>query len=161
MSKIYLLMKHTLILQVECYCCEFEDACIKAFVEAFSDGATECCFFHLVPVHWRKIMDMGLRTRYIEDETLSLNLRMFTALAFVPPDDIVSVFNELKENAPEEAQSMILYLDWTYVGSTTYASHGKPDGTMVPNRTHHTTECSPFHCKTLLRKNIVQILVEF
>ena len=75
--------------------------CIKAFVETFPDGASECCFFHLGQAHWRKIMDMGVRTRYIEDETLALNLKMFTALAFVPPDDIVSVFNELKENTPE------------------------------------------------------------
>ena len=69
-------------------------------MKAFPDGATECCFFHLAQAHWRKIMDMRLRTRYIEDETLSLNLRMFTALAFVPPDDIISVFNELKETTP-------------------------------------------------------------
>ena len=109
MSKIYLLTIHTLIIQVECYSCDFEDACIKAFVEAFPDGATDCCFFHLAQAHWCKIMDMRLRARYIEGETLSLNSRMFTALAFVPPDDIVSV------------------------GSTTYASHCKPDGTMVPN----------------------------
>ena len=74
---------------------------------------------------------MRLRTSYIEDETLSLNLRMFTALEFVSPVDIISVFNELKENTTEEAQNMIPYMERTYVGSTTYASHCKPDGTLV------------------------------
>ena len=39
--------KKSIELQVECYRCDFEDACIKALVEAFPDGATECCFFHL------------------------------------------------------------------------------------------------------------------
>ena len=40
--------------------------------------------------------------------------RMFTALAFVPPDDIISVFNELKENTPEGAYDMIRFMVNSY-----------------------------------------------
>ena len=89
-------------------------------------------FFHLAQSHWRKLTDRGLRQRYIEDGTLSLSLRMFTALAFVPPEDMDSVFKELIENTPEEAHDMIPYMENTYIGSSTYAaSQQKPDGSMI------------------------------
>ena len=64
---------------------DFEVACIKGFKEIFPDAQVKCCFFQLAQAHLRKIVDLGLRQIYMEDETVSLSLRMFTALAFVPP----------------------------------------------------------------------------
>ena len=63
------------------------------------------------------------------DGTLSLSLRMLTALAFVPPEDMDSLFKELIENTPEKAHDMIPYMERTCIGSSTYANQQKSDGT--------------------------------
>ncbi|XP_053390501.1 uncharacterized protein LOC128553388 [Mercenaria mercenaria] len=82
---------------------DFEDPCIKAFQDVYPEANVECCFFHLTQAHWRKIGDLGLRMRYVEDENFAISLRMFTALAFVPQDAVFAVFAELCEAIPEAA----------------------------------------------------------
>ena len=99
--------KRSICLSVSELRVDFEDACIKAFTDVFPAAIVECCFFHLSQAHWRKITDLGLRTRYIEDENFAQKLRMFTALAFVPPENVYSVFAELCESVAEVAEEFI------------------------------------------------------
>ncbi|XP_053400166.1 uncharacterized protein LOC123539956 [Mercenaria mercenaria] len=113
---------------------DFEDACIKAFTDVFPEARVECCFFHLCQAHWRKIVDLGLRTQYIADEHLALSLRMFTALAFVPVEHVYHVFAELCETVPDAAHAIIPYMEETYVGGYRSESSTKPDGSLVLKR---------------------------
>jgi len=79
---------------------DFEDTCIKAFVDVFPEATVECCFFHLAKAHWRKVGDLGLRQQYLSDKEFAITIRMFTALAFLPPDAVYTVFGELCESIP-------------------------------------------------------------
>ena len=110
---------------------DFEVACIKGFKEIFPDAQVECCFFHLAQAHWRKIVDLGLRQIYMEDETMSLSLRMFTALAFVPHQHVKEAFDQIKETIPEIAEGFIAYMEDTYIGKDVYASKSKEAASMV------------------------------
>lgn len=110
---------------------DFEDACIQAFKDVFQDASVEACFFHFAQAHWRKVGDLGLRKRYLEDEDFAISMRMFTALAFVPPEKVVDVFANLCEAIPDTAHGFIPYMEETYIGCYRFQSRTKPDGTMV------------------------------
>ena len=44
---------------------------------------------------WKRIQQSGLQERYINDPEFALHLRMISALAFVPPDDVQNSFDQL------------------------------------------------------------------
>ena len=110
---------------------DFEVACIKCFKEILPDAQVECCVLYLAQAHWRKIVGIGLRHIYMEDETVSLSLRMFTALAFVPPQHVKEAFDQIKETIPEIAERLIAYMEDTYIGKDVYASKSKGNANMV------------------------------
>ena len=118
-------------INVESFRCDFEDAAIKGFFDVFPDVSIDCCFFHLAQAHWRKICDLGLRQAYFENENISTNLKMISALAFVPQSRIKSTLDELKENLPEATSEMVSYVERTNVGYNTYTSRPNDNGTMV------------------------------
>ena len=105
---------------------DFELACIRSFEDVFPEAQVECCFFHLAQAHWRKIVDLGLRQQYIEDESLSMSLRMLTALAFVPAQHIYDSFQSMKESTPEIASGFIEYMEETYVGKYCFTTELRP-----------------------------------
>ena len=41
------------------------------------------------------MQDFGLQIRYMADEEFALTIRMFAALAFVPPNDVIDLFDTL------------------------------------------------------------------
>jgi hypothetical protein len=57
----------------------------------------------------------GLAARYREDAELALQCRMFTALAFVPTERVMSAFDELKEALPS-TEPLWSYFESTYIG---------------------------------------------
>ena len=79
----------------------------------------------MAQAHWRKIIDLGLRQQYIEDESLSLSLRMLTALAFVPASHIFEAFNEIK-SILEVADGFLEYMEETYIGKFSLTTEFRP-----------------------------------
>ena len=73
---------------------------------------------------WRKISELGLRTKYVDDLDFSLKVRMFTALAFLPPDSVRHAFQEIKPLLPPEAEDFALYFERTYIGQYSSADTG-------------------------------------
>ena len=67
----------------------------------------------------------------MEDETVPLSLRIFTALAFVPPQHVKDAFDQIKETIPEIAEGFIAYMEDTYIGKDLYASKSKGNANMV------------------------------
>ena len=53
------------------------------------------CFYHLCSNMWKRIQQSGLQERYINDPEFALHLRMISALAFLPPNDVQNSFDQL------------------------------------------------------------------
>ncbi|RIA89390.1 hypothetical protein C1645_824919 [Glomus cerebriforme] len=75
---------------------DFEQAAINAIHAKFQDTS-------------------GLTVRYETDETFSLLIHHIPALAFLPPDEIPIVFDELKTNMPVEANEIIEWFEHYYI----------------------------------------------
>ena len=97
----------------------FELAAINSFELEWPLTNVKGCFFHLTQNVWRKIQEVGLQADYIQDEYLTLRLRMLPALAFASPFDVPELFPQVIEqlNIPE-ATELALYFEQTYVGRT-------------------------------------------
>ena len=94
---------------------DFEKAAINASNEEFPGVINKGCFFHLGQSGWRKIQDCGLAIRYGNDEHFSLMLRHLFALAFLPPEEIPTVFDILKPNMPPEASNVVQWFEDNYI----------------------------------------------
>ena len=72
--------------------------------------------------------DLGLRARYREDEEFNTQIKMLTALAFIPPDDVPATFEMLSETFQEEEASdqLLDYFKSTYVEGPTVRRRQRP-----------------------------------
>ena len=99
----------------------FELAAINAASETFPDADFSGCFFHLPSNVWKKIQALGLQYHYNNDAVeFALHLRMITALACVPHDDVIDVFESLSDlirlQYGDEADEPLDYFESTYIG---------------------------------------------
>ncbi|KAK9738134.1 hypothetical protein QE152_g10124 [Popillia japonica] len=81
----------------------------------FPDARLRDCFFHFTQCILRAINSKGLKQRYETDVEFALKLRMLPAVAFVPTESVVEVFETLCENEmfPPEAQEVVDYFEDT------------------------------------------------
>lgn len=97
---------------------DFEKSAINAFENRGID--VKCCFFHLSSNIWKHIQNLGLALRYNQDEEFGLHLRMVSALAFLPPGDVIDGFEELSDNIQElygdAVGGLLEYFEDTYIG---------------------------------------------
>ena len=71
---------------------------MNAFSGVFPAADVSGCFFHFSSNIWKRIQPIGLQERYNNDAEFALHLRMIAAaVAFVPPNDVVDVFEELSD----------------------------------------------------------------
>ena len=78
---------------------EFEQAALVAFSRVYPNAKQQGCLFHLSQCIWRRIQQTdGLQARYVSDGAFALDLRQLAALAFVPPADVINVFDELMDS---------------------------------------------------------------
>ena len=70
---------------------------------------------------WKHIQNLGLQNHYQDDENFVLWLRMLSALAFVPPNDVIRYFelliDEIRNNFNDECDDLIGYFEDTYIGN--------------------------------------------
>lgn len=72
---------------------DFEQAAINAFNATFPASIHRGCYFHFTQCVWRRIQGIPeVLRRYSEDPDFALNIRLLTALAFLPPEDVPDVF---------------------------------------------------------------------
>ena len=64
---------------------DFEIASINAFSQYFHTTKVQVCFFHLCQNVWRKVQQLGLGARYMQDPEFATKVRMLPALAFALP----------------------------------------------------------------------------
>jgi hypothetical protein len=77
-------------------------------------------FFPFFSKYVAKNLEIGLQTRYIESEEMSYQFKLPTVLAFIPPDDVESVFlsQKSKVNDPQDLE-FYEYSETDYAGKTT------------------------------------------
>lgn len=95
---------------------DFEKAMINSINSIFPHAAVKGCFFHLSQNLYRKIQELGLSEKYRQEETFSLQMRMISALAFCPPDEVADRFDLLVENLSDDATPVLDYFEDTYIG---------------------------------------------
>ena len=73
--------------------------------------------FHLGQAVYRKVQRLGLQEAYNHptDREIKNAVHMLLALAFVPAEDEVTTFEELKNAVPDEMLPLFEYFDETYV----------------------------------------------
>ena len=78
------------------------------------------CFYHLCSNMWKRIQQSGLQERYINDPEFALHLRMISALAFLPPNDVQNSFDQLaaliRNQYGNDADGVLDYFVDHYVG---------------------------------------------
>ena len=101
---------------------DFEQAALLAFQTIFPDAVQQGCFFHFSQCIWRKLQQTpDLQQRYISDEHFALNIRHLAALAFVPKDDVITVFDELMDSEfyidnSVDLREFLHYFEDTWIG---------------------------------------------
>ena len=109
---------------------DFELSALNAVQEVYSGIAVTGCLFHLSQNIWKKIQTHGLAVTYQQDANWALRARQLLALAFCPPGDIPSAFEELTDfltgQLPEELQPVVDYFEDTYVGRPTAGARRPP-----------------------------------
>ena len=98
----------------------FEGGAINAIQAILANANVKGCFFHLCSNAWKHVQNVGLQVRYVEQPEFALQLRMLTALAFLPPQDVVrgfvAVCIEIRTNFGNVADELLAYFEDSYVG---------------------------------------------
>ncbi|XP_066947100.1 uncharacterized protein [Macrobrachium rosenbergii] len=94
---------------------DFEKAVINSLKAVFQETEVSCCLFHLSQNVYKHTVQAGYKERYHQDDEFSLKVRCFPALAFLPPNDVLSGFEELIDDneIPEE---IVSYFSTNYIG---------------------------------------------
>ena len=108
---------------------DFEMASYNAFIASFGYASVTFCLFHLSQNIYRKVVDCNERQRYHREDEYALKIRCFTALAFLPIQDVVAGFEELVDD-DDLPQELIDYFAVNYIGSE--RGRGQNRRRMVP-----------------------------
>ena len=69
---------------------------------------------------WKHIRILGLQNQYQDNKNFTMWLRMLSALAFVPPNNVIRYFelliDEFRNNFDNESDDLIDYFENTYIG---------------------------------------------
>ena len=79
-----------------------------------------CCYFHYAQCLWRQIQALGKQGQYGRDMQFRRYVHMFTALAFVHPDQVRHYFDTLVNSLPpnylDDLRGFIAYFEANWIG---------------------------------------------
>ena len=84
----------------------FRDCLYKCFLIIFHVTKIQRCFSHLFQIIWRKVQQLGLVAKYIQE----------SKFAVATPTDILELFNNIFLELPVEASDLAVYFEDTYIG---------------------------------------------
>ena len=96
---------------------DLEMGIINAVKQHLPPESIRLCLFHLCQSVYRKIQTEGLQEQYGDKDDTSLReaSKSMCALAFVPPEDVVDVFDTLYNELPEEFLPVANYFEVNYI----------------------------------------------
>ena len=98
---------------------DFECAAVEAFHLIDENIDMKGCFYHLFSNIWKKVQHFGLN-KGNEDQEFALHTRMFCAVVFMPPDNVIAGFKELSDLITNtyqgEMDDLLDYFEETFVG---------------------------------------------
>ena len=96
---------------------DFELAIINSCKEVIRNARFLVCYFHLGQSMNRKIQEEGLQVAYRdpEDREIKTAVHMMLALAFLPVQDVIRAFEELRRESPQELLLILDYFESTYL----------------------------------------------
>ena len=90
---------------------DFERAALNSVRQVYPNTEFKRCFYHFSSNIWKHIQNLGLQNHYQGDENFALWLRMLSALAFVPPNNVIRYFelliDEIRNNFYDECDVLI------------------------------------------------------
>ena len=97
---------------------DFEIASRNAIKRVFPDTELGGCFFHLGQNIWRKVINEGLREKYVADGNFRTFVKMMTCTAFLPLEEVIDGFEAIKEleNYDEELDVIFDFFEDNYLG---------------------------------------------
>lgn len=95
----------------------FELPAINALLSRWPNVKIEGCFYHLLQAIYRKVQSEGLTGLYASNCDFSIYIKMISALAFIPPANAVSAFEDLQEILPLVAEPICNYFEDNYIGT--------------------------------------------
>ncbi|XP_025407409.1 uncharacterized protein LOC112681362 [Sipha flava] len=130
---------------------DFEKAAMNAISKYFPGTKIRGCFFHFTQSVWRHVQQTGLQQQYIEDSEFALQIRMMTALSFVPLYDVEQAFNDLMDTNYYTTHEELLtpltnYFEDTWIGRVDRRNRRKP--ALFP--------VSLWNCHAYLKENILR-----
>lgn len=100
---------------------DFEVAFLKAVEEVFPSAVIRGCFFHFSKCIWNQICKCNLKNDYESNNNFAMNLKMLSALAMVPTDDVVGAYTKVIKCAfytanEAKCDKLLKYIEKTWIG---------------------------------------------
>ena len=96
---------------------DYEMGLISAVRTLMPNSSLGGCYFHFAAAVYRKIVELGYKTKYDTVPTFRYRIRCLSALAFLPVAEIPAAFQEIAEDMfPNFEQDIIDYFEKTWKG---------------------------------------------
>ncbi len=97
---------------------DFERAAMNAFNTVYPQTEQSSCLFHLSRNIFKHIQESGLQADYNHNvNDVKTNLRMLSALAFVPEADVEQSFVSIQQHCGRAERPVLDYFESTYIGT--------------------------------------------
>ena len=99
---------------------DFEIAAINSVQAAFPDCHISGCFYHLCRCVTRHVASLGLKKEYESNKDFNLQVKSLMSLSFVPPHEVLPVFDQLSAKFPdtEAGDRLLSYFKETFIQDT-------------------------------------------
>ena len=97
---------------------DFKQAALNSVRPVYPNTELKGCFYHFSSNIWKHIQNFGKQNNCQDDENFALWLRLFSALAFVPPNDVVHfelLIDEIRSNFNDECDDLIDCFEDTHI----------------------------------------------
>ena len=95
---------------------DFEQSMIGALDRVYPLVPQKGCLFHLSKNIYRRVQELGLSQLYIADDIFRTNIKMISAISFVPIADTIQACIELSFHAGYQEQVVLDYFETNYIG---------------------------------------------
>ena len=95
---------------------DFAKSMMSALDQVYPVVPQKCCLFHLSKNVLKRVLDEDTSQLYMNYEEFQKNIRMISALGFVPIADTIQAFDALNNHAGNQEQVILDYFESNYIG---------------------------------------------